>query len=69
MATRPIVLQGSEQIPPEAGTPDSQGVWFDGVSGVWRDHQGGLAVGSAAHPTTRITATREGTDQTETSSA
>ena len=69
MTTRPIVLQGSEQVLFGACRSEGQGLWFDGASGVWRDPQGGLAVRSAYPPQTRITATREGTDQNETSSA
>jgi hypothetical protein len=69
MATRPVVLQGSEQMPPNGGLAVGEGVWFDGISGVWRERQGGLAVRSVDAPGTKATATREGTDQSEVSSA
>jgi hypothetical protein len=64
MPTRPIALQGSEELKSSDQNPDP-GFRFDGSVGVWRDTAGGLAVRFADPSSSRVTATREGVDQTE----
>jgi hypothetical protein len=67
MATRPIVLLGSEQAHPASSAQDNTRFCFDPSIGVWRASDGRLAILVGGGPGTRITATREGTDETEVS--
>jgi len=64
MPVRPITLLGSE-LCLHAQQGVMPGVVFDGRLGVWKDTTGGLAIHGSDLPSTRITATREGADQTE----
>lgn len=66
MAARPMVLLGAEKLAPAEGA-GGPACWFDGSVGVWRDQTGGLALHSAFAVDTRVTATREGVDQSESS--
>jgi hypothetical protein len=61
-----MILLGAEKLAPaeSAGAP---ACWFDAPVGVWRNPSGGLALHSACIADTRVTATREGVDQSESS--